>query len=204
MTPRRIGALLGGVAPPVYILTTPKVPWLEPGLWFFLLFLAGIGAIYGAALAHSLWLAFTRVPPIRPVVTVLVALSLVTFTLHGHRHLRAQRFLARADSTLGEVSQFPRGGGIRVTYRVDDHGFSTAMRRPDSLAHAQLRDSLWVYYSPTFPDSAHIGHPQADWGITRTALGWIWLGLGPLLYSAGPFLWAHRGALVPKPPVSTA
>ncbi len=188
MTPVRIGATVSGSAALAFILLRTRFPWAEPGAWVLAFTVSLIVAFYGASVVKSVLLVRAGRSVLRGPVLLLALLSALPAYSHVRQARDARRFMATADSAKAEVIRTFLRGGPRVV--VSFHVGPTAIQvmspgRVDSLSSFRVGDSLWVFFPPASPDSAHLGHPSADAANTRDRLLWLWLGGGPLLVAYG-------------------
>ena len=169
--------------------------------------IASLGALYGASLPRLvLNLRHSRTLPLGPTI-ILTLLSVLVLYSHFDQAASARVFLATADSAKGVVTQTFRRDGPRLvaTYEVASQAYRViSPPGVDSLARFAAGDSIWLYFPPEAPDSAHFGHPSADASRTRRQLLWIWLGAGPILWAYGSNIFYYLRPSTYAVPTSTA
>ena len=188
MTPVRVGATICGLAVLCALLFGTRFPWHDGFAWFFVALISLAGAAWGASVVRTVQ-KFRQAPrALLAPVALLVALSGIPSTIYYRQSVDARDFLAHADSVRAEVVQTFLRSGTRLVASFTVHGQSYRVMSPsgvDSLASFAVGDSIWLYYPPAFPDSAHFGHPSADGEAMTSRLLWLWIAGGPLLCGYG-------------------
>jgi hypothetical protein len=197
--------MTGAILLPMLLLWGTHPPWGEASVWFILLVLAGLGATYSLALILSAERIRARSRAVRVTLVILGFLSALVLVSHLRDAKRASDFLARADSAYGVITNVGRPSSrLRATFHFRDSTYVVLSDPVDSLAGFTIGDSVWLYFPPSAPDSAHFGHPSADGARTRNLLLWVWLVAGPIVCGYGPPIWRVIRGVSRPPPILTS
>lgn len=178
----RIGVVVGGAAGAALSLMA-LLPGIGPSVvaWLVLAVATGASVCVGAGVGGGTVLAYGNVRSSPLAVTralvILIAMSLFVVAPYGVDALRAQVFLAHADSTQGVVTGTYYRGGKRLTVHYaagDSSRVVSDIARRATLELAE-GDPAWVFWDGTDPTRATVGRPGPDWRTAYGLLAPLWV-----------------------------
>ncbi len=184
-----LGAVLGAGATAGYLLWEFGWPSLEPFILVLLSIVVASGAILGGGVVLS-WRHVRRSPRIlRPILIILVVLSLFPFACFQRDRHQAAALVAEGDSVRGEVTGRNLFGNLLITFPIDS-ARRARMVAPKKRAHERFvsGDSIWIYRERVPPYRVEVWPPGPDWRVATGRLLWFWGIAGVLLAGYGPLL----------------
>ncbi len=179
----RFGVIAGAIIVGTYVLAMPSFRSTDLIAWGLAGCFVAAGGVLGGAIVLAVTHAVKSPIAMARAVPFLTPLSLLVLVPHGLDHWRAHGLLARADSARGVVTRtwVRDGAAVEVNWIVSDSVLSMSDRTRRATVHLRVNDSVLVFFDPTDPSRATVGHLGPDWTNTFGPLTALWI-IGGILF----------------------